>query len=78
MMMECIPLRAMLSNMVLASASFKCTEEIIVIVAMLCVANSVSVRPDGKEEKANISMQQFQLSRFGINIGPSRLATRLT
>jgi len=54
-MMACIPLHPMLSNMVLASASFKCTEEIVVIAAMLCVVNLVFFRPDGKEEEADIA-----------------------
>lgn len=66
--MAFFPIHPMLSEMILASAHYKCTEEILTIVAMLCVGNSVFCRPKGKEEEADNARLQFHIGNVGDHI----------
>ncbi|XP_063933776.1 probable pre-mRNA-splicing factor ATP-dependent RNA helicase mog-4 [Zophobas morio] len=53
------PLDPMLSKSLLASEKYKCSEEILSIVSMLCVGNSVFFRPKDKAVHADSARQNF-------------------
>ncbi|OMO89589.1 hypothetical protein COLO4_19679 [Corchorus olitorius] len=62
------PLDPMLSKMIVASAKYKCSDEIISIAAMLSVGNSIFYHPKHKQIHADNARKNFHIGNVGDHI----------
>ncbi|CAN8308080.1 unnamed protein product [Cochlearia groenlandica] len=62
------PLDPMLSKMIVVSHKYKCSDEIISIVAMLSIGPSIFYRPKDKQVHADNAMMNFHVGKVGDHI----------
>lgn len=67
------PLDPMLSKMMVASAEYKCSNEIITIAAMLSVGSSIFFPPKNKRAEADNALMNFHEGNVGDDIGLLRV-----